>query len=104
MASFCIRLRKVLGFKLRIRAAPRSPSIIQLVWARTDSICRRSTSSRGSTEEALEVGLDVGWPMGGGLFAVFSRAGPVGVVTGWKSPLSFNVLLVDKTTARSITF
>ena len=29
--SFCIRLRRVLGFMFRIFAAPRSPSIIQLV-------------------------------------------------------------------------
>ena len=42
--NFCIRLRNVLGFKLRILAAPRSPSIIQFVWIRIDSIWRRSTS------------------------------------------------------------
>src|SRR5262245_38086275 len=45
MLSFCIRLRSVLGFRFSTFAAPRSPSIIQLVWFRIASMWRRSTSS-----------------------------------------------------------
>src|SRR5437870_7881437 len=35
MPSFCIRLRSVLGWRFRMRAAPRGPSTRQLVWRRT---------------------------------------------------------------------
>src|SRR5947207_619951 len=45
MPSFLSRLRRVLGCRPRIWAAPRGPSMTHRVWRRTVRIWRRSTAS-----------------------------------------------------------
>ena len=52
MPSFLSRLRRVLGCRPRIWAAPRGPSMTHWVWRRTVRIWRRSTASR---EESRQV-------------------------------------------------
>src|SRR5438309_1607727 len=48
MPSFSIRLRRVFGWSLRIRAAPLGPWMTPAVDSSTATMCRRSISSRGA--------------------------------------------------------
>ncbi len=51
--SFFMRLRRVLAWRPRTRAAPAGPSMTPLVWRRMTRMCSRSTSSRvGACPEA----------------------------------------------------
>src|SRR3989442_8831995 len=48
MPSFSIRLRRVFGWSLRIRAAPLGPWMTPAVDSSTATMCRRSISSKGA--------------------------------------------------------
>ena len=67
--NFFMRLRRVLGCRSRILAAPFTPSMTHLVCARTSRMCRFSTCSR-ECDSPFE-----GWPAGDHHIVVDCRFG-----------------------------
>ncbi len=100
--SFRIRLRSVLGLMPKSLAAPRSPSIIQLVVASTASMWRRPASC---SEPRVSVRADT--PLAS---SPIFESRPVtslpadGEAGARNSSARTNVLPGDRITARSITF
>src|SRR5262249_44097311 len=104
MPSFFIRLRSVLGWRLRIFAAPRGPPLTQPDFSRAARMWFRVLDSRlssGGVGPALAaVGLGLSEPDGVGGSAFAARAAAEANTSGAIS----SVGPLDRMTARSRTF